>query len=195
MIYNDILFGSVPIDKVSIDERELATRIGTTWDLENEQFNSAFSKVKDALNYRYAYVRVPVSIKGDVCDLGFASVKSSSLAKVLYGTREAFILAVSAGIDIDRLISRSIIQNRAEAFLIDAIASAAVEGLAEYIDRKIGDGLETTNRFSPGYADFPLEFQINLLERLNSQNTVGIMLSKDLLMTPMKSITAVIGIK
>ena len=59
----------------------------------------------------------------------------------------------------------------------------------------ISKELDTTKRFSPGYSDFPLEFQRVLLAYLDAKNTVGIDLTDKILMVPSKSITAVLGIK
>jgi cobalamin-dependent methionine synthase I len=119
---------------------------------------------------------------------------SASLTKILCGCKEVIFLAVSAGIDSDRLLQRATIKNNYEAFLLDAIGSAMIESFADHINMEIAKEVCVTKRFSPGYSDFPLEFQKTLLDRLNADSTVGISLSDELLMTPMKSITAVIGI-
>ena len=55
-------------------------------------------------------------------------------------------------------------------------------------------GLYTNFRFSPGYGDMPLQTQSVLLAALDAQRKLGITLSKSLLMTPTKSVTAVIGL-
>lgn len=49
-------------------------------------------------------------------------------------------------------------------------------------------------RFSPGYGDLPLALQPDLLNFLNAQRWVGITVGKTLLMSPMKSVTAIMGI-
>ncbi len=49
-------------------------------------------------------------------------------------------------------------------------------------------------RFSPGYGDLPLALQPDLLHFLNAQRWVGITVGKTLLMSPMKSVTAIMGI-
>ena len=104
-------------------------------------------------------------------------------------------MAVTSGIEIDKLISKTAIQNPSEVFYIDAISSAGIESYMDYINEIICQDLDLTKRFSPGYSDFPLEFQTSLLKRLSAQENIGISLSKDFLMIPTKSITAVIGIK
>jgi hypothetical protein len=195
MIYNDVIFGSASPKDFEINKIELAARLKTDLNFEDELLSRCFDEFNQTVNYKYAYVKVPVSTTNDICDFGFATVKSASLSRVIASSKEAFIMAVSTGIEVDRLITKLYLKNDPSAFFVDAIGSAAVESLADHINNKISENLNTTNRFSPGYADFPLEFQRDLLSRINANQTVGITLSENLMMTPMKSITAVIGIK
>ncbi len=50
-------------------------------------------------------------------------------------------------------------------------------------------------RFSPGYGDLPLAFQRQLLDALQADRRIGIGLTDTLLMTPSKSVSAIIGIR
>ena len=50
-------------------------------------------------------------------------------------------------------------------------------------------------RFSPGYGDFDLKYQKDILEYLDANKKIGISLTDSLMMIPTKSITAIIGIK
>lgn len=195
MIYNDVIYGSLSSKDFEINRTELATRLGTRLDFENELLNKCITEFNKIVSYRYAYIKTPVFVANDICDFGFASAKSNSLSRVLSNSNEAFIMAVSVGIEVDRLIQKLYLKNDPSAFFMDSIGSAAVESLADYVTATICEGLKATNRFSPGYADFSLEFQRDLLSRINSTQTVGITLSEKLLMIPMKSITAIIGIK
>ena len=61
-------------------------------------------------------------------------------------------------------------------------------------DLSRGKGLHARPRFSPGYGDFPLEVQRDFERILEMPKTIGVTLSDSLLMTPTKSITAVIGL-
>ena len=193
MIYNDIFYSTVSFDKFQIDPRELCAHLGG--DLHISALQEYIDKYNNVAVYKYAYASVNISIDENNCSFDFTSVNSSSLSAVLKGSREAIIMAVSAGIDVDRLISRAHIQSEADAFIFDAIASAGIESFANYITKQINEKYVITNRFSPGYADLPLEFQEELLSRLNASKTVGISLTQDLLMIPTKSITAIMGIK
>ena len=195
MIYNDIIFGSASPKDFEISKIELATRLNTNVNFEYEFINQYIDEFNKAVNYKYAYVKLPISVSNNVCDFGFATVESNSLSRVLCDCKEVFIMAVTTGIEIDRLITKLYLKHDSSAFFIDSIGSAAVESFADYLNKEICQNLNTTNRFSPGYADFPLEFQRNLLSRINANQTVGITVNNQLFMTPMKSITAIIGIK
>lgn len=190
MIYNDIVFGNTSNNEFNIDTRELKARLGADIDVQKQ-----IDEYNTLAKYRFAYVKTQVNVVENSCDFGYIKIESTSLSKLLKGCNEVIIFGVTAGIDIDRYISKLHIQNRADAFVFDAIASAAVESFADYVNEKISEGFNCTKRFSPGYADFPIEFQSHLLERLDSQRTIGVALTEKLLMTPQKSITAVIGIK
>lgn len=195
MIYNDIIYGSASPSDFEINKIELAARLNTDINFENELLSECIEEFNKVVNYKYAYVRVPVSIANDVCDFDFANVKSASLSRVLSDSKEVFIVAFSTGIEVDRLITKLYLKKDPSAFFIDSIGSAAIESFADYINEKMCQNLNTTNRFSPGYADFPLDFQRDLIARINANQTVGITINNELFMTPMKSITAIIGIK
>lgn len=193
MRYNDVICGRAFPADFKINKNELAARLASSTD--DDKIKELIEEHNSAVSYRYAYAVMPVNVIDDIIEFDFMRIQSKSLAKVLDGSKQVVLIAFSSGIDIDRLISKKQYISNAEAFILDAIASAGVESFANYVCNAICAGKQTTKRFSPGYADFPLESQNKILKRLDAQNTVGITLSNDLLMIPMKSITAVIGIK
>lgn len=85
-----------------------------------------------------------------------------------------------------------------EAYIIDAIGSLAVETAMDRIQATLAEeqathGLKITNRYSPGYCNWPLSDQQPLF-RLVGENPTGIELSPSCLMHPIKSVSGVIGI-
>ena len=60
----------------------------------------------------------------------------------------------------------------------------------EYLEK----GLYLRPRFSPGYGDFPLSVQKQILDGLEAGKRIGITLTEGYLMMPSKSVTAVIGV-
>jgi len=84
------------------------------------------------------------------------------------------------------------------SYIVDAAASIVVENtvdyLHDYISRQMSEhGLKVTNRYSPGYCNWPVSEQ-QLLFSLLPENFCDVTLSESSLMLPIKSISGVIGI-
>lgn len=85
-----------------------------------------------------------------------------------------------------------------EAYIVDIIGSAIVESTANYIHEQIrimaaSQHLKVTNRYSPGYCSWNVTEQQKLF-RLIPEGCCGISLSDSSLMSPIKSISGLIGI-
>lgn len=55
-------------------------------------------------------------------------------------------------------------------------------------------GGDTRPRFSPGYGDLPLALQRDIFHALDCARKIGLTLNDSLMMSPAKSVTAIIGI-
>ena len=55
-------------------------------------------------------------------------------------------------------------------------------------------GLHCRPRFSPGYGDFSIEHQRDLTLLLDTPRRIGLTVTESLLLAPIKSVTAVIGL-
>ena len=130
----------------------------------------------------------------DEIDLGFVSCKSHDLYRNLLGSREAFVFAVTLGIEVDRLILKLSRLSPARHFITDALASAMAEAACDRTDNILSSGLICRPRFSPGYGDLPLSLQPEVIMATWADRRLGITLSSSLLMTPKKSVTALKGI-
>ena len=187
---------AVESDKIVINRNEAAVRLKIPRSYTDETITRCENNLRRVLALKYAYTKVYVEIKADnICDLGFGDIKSHDLAKALDSCKEAYILGVTIGIGADRLISRLSVTSPAESFITDALASAAAESLCDYADNKLRGTGKKPFRYAPGYGDMPLSYQPAVLEALNADYTLGITLNSSSLMTPMKSITAIMGIK
>ena len=85
-----------------------------------------------------------------------------------------------------------------ESFIVDAIGSLTVEKAMDYIQQNLSNTLlskniRITNRYSPGYCNWPLTGQQDLF-RLIGTNPTSILLSESSLMNPVKSVSGIIGI-
>lgn len=85
-----------------------------------------------------------------------------------------------------------------EAYLLDAIGSLTVENAMDKIQNELkttlhNHHLKISNRYSPGYCNWPLSDQKSLFG-LIGENPTNIELSESSLMTPRKSVSGIIGI-
>ena len=83
------------------------------------------------------------------------------------------------------------------AAILDACGSAYVEAGCDEAERELASrlpGMYLTDRFSPGYGDLPLDVQRALGNALNMEKLLGLHVTESLMLNPVKSVTAVIGI-
>ena len=85
-----------------------------------------------------------------------------------------------------------------EAYVVDAIGSLAVERAMDNIQSELerdmaARGMRITNRYSPGYCNWPLAGQQALFAAIGEHGT-GVTLSATCLMSPIKSVSGIIGL-
>ena len=135
----------------------------------------------------------------DSCEFAGIRVTSGNLLKNLRGCNEIVMMAVTLGPVPDMLVRRSEVRDMMRAYVYQAVGAAMAEAWCDEINDRIAQeakerGLHARPRFSPGYGDFPLEVQKDFIKILEMPKKIGVTLSESLLMTPTKSITAVIGL-
>ena len=126
-------------------------------------------------------------------------LRGRSIAEHLAGAKAVGVFAVTLGMGVEAELRRLSLTDRVGQLILDAAGSALVERAADAVEASVvaeaaGRELFCGTRFSPGYGDFPLATQPVLLAALDAQRTLGITLSNDLLMSPTKSVTAVVGL-
>ena len=153
---------------------------------------------RGAAQCRAVWCRYPLKREGEWLDLGFARTDSRDLRNHLEGCGEILLFACTAGAEMDRRIARAKIGSPAKGLLMHAIGAQQVEGGCDLLCRRLAEAFPDRplpDRFSPGYGDLPLTMQRDVMEALDCAQTLGITLSDSLLMTPSKSVTAIIGMK
>ncbi|MDR1210067.1 MAG: hypothetical protein LBK41_07120 [Clostridiales bacterium] len=120
------------------------------------------------------------------------------IARFLARDERCILAAVTLGAEADRLIESARIVSVYEGYMTDAAASVLAERrldasvLAGSGENAAGSG-KNRPRFSPGYGDLPLSVQTEFLSFLDAGRRIGLFASQDGLLTPRKSITAVIA--
>ncbi len=147
------------------------------------------------LTYKAVYTVANVLVTDSECNIDGIVIRSIALAKNLSGARRAVLVCATVGLGIDRLVARYTRSRPTRALIMQAIGAERVEAvldaLTEELEKKYG---RLRPRFSVGYGDAPLEAQREMTERLDTAKTIGVSLSDNLIMTPTKSVTAIIGI-
>ncbi len=131
--------------------------------------------------------------------LGPMDIDSQALARNLRGCDQAVLMGVTLGVETDRLIYRLETSAVGEAVITDACAAAVVEAVCDEVCSDIqleakARGHLSRPRFSPGFADFTLDYQKKLLDVLQLPRRIGVTLTDGGMMTPSKSVTAVVGL-
>lgn len=147
------------------------------------------------LTYRVAFRELPVTKTDCGLTVGPLRISSSSLGAHLCGAKSALVLAATVGVGLDRLILRYEKASPARALLLDALGSERVESLLDaFTAEREAEGYRLTSRFSPGYLDLPLSLQKDILPLLDGEKLLGLSLGSRLLLSPQKSVTAIVGV-
>jgi 5-methyltetrahydrofolate--homocysteine methyltransferase len=123
--------------------------------------------------------------------------KGNDIANHLEGCKRAVLMCATLGNNADRLIRATEVNDISTAFVMDAMASAAIEDVCRIADEQIKEQIPDsyfTWRFSAGYGDFPIEIQREFLETLNAHKRIGLCADENNILIPRKSVTAVAGI-
>lgn len=136
-----------------------------------------------------------------VSDISDEVVKTSSrvLSRALQGCDKLVLFAATIGLAPDRLIAKYGRLSPSKALCMQAIGAERIESLCDaFCDEIAADyaekGYHARRRFSPGYGDFPLDVQKAIFQNLDCPRKIGLSLNDSLLMSPSKSVTALIGL-
>lgn len=157
---------------------------------------TCIEEVKGSLSYKVCYCKLPVRISSDVCDFGVFSSRSKGLAQNLNGCESVILFAATVGVGIDRLITKYGRISPTKALMFQAIGAERIEALCDAFCADISQEYKTGTkpRFSPGYGDLPISAQKDFFALLSPERQIGLTLTDSLLMSPSKSVTAIVGL-
>ena len=149
---------------------------------------------------RVCFVESPLRLSGDEVSFEGLSVRSANLGKALDGCASAVLFGATIGLGLDRLIAKYGRISPLKALFCQALGAERIEALcdgfcAQLAREKLPQGLRPRPRFSPGYGDCPLDFQKSLFQILDAPHQIGLSLNGSLLMSPTKSVTAIVGVE
>ena len=182
-------------DAPPISHRDILRYAGAGDSDIGELLNDCIAEAQGALEYKVCYMELPVKICGELCQIGELSFLSCDLAKNLSGCIRAVIFAATVGTGIDRLIMKYGRISPSRALIFQAIGAERIEALCDRFCLDVAEGRATKPRFSPGYGDLSIEHQRDIFALLDCPRKIGLSLVDSKLMTPTKSVTAIMGIK
>ena len=195
---NALIFLSETGEQIEPDKREAFRYMGYKGDSYNQELEEIYSDcleefIKTA-SYKAVYRETPIVVSDGAVDFGFCRIENENLCKNLRGCKSAIVFAATAGLGADRLIMKYSKISPAEAMVYDCIASSAIEVWCDEVNEKCVGERKAKPRFSPGYGGVSLKYQKDILAFLDAERKLGITLNGSLMMTPVKSVTAFVGI-
>lgn len=188
-------------DDIPINEREVFRymRAEKADGAVKNLFDSCVKESADFLSYKVCFREFPLLTNESEIDLGFAKVKSKALSVNLKDCEKIILFAATVGHGIDRLIKKESLVSPSKAVCLQALGSERVESLCDAFNDELKaayaeSGYKLKPRFSPGYGDLSLELQKEIMSALDCKKFLGISLGENLMMTPSKSVTAIIGV-
>ena len=179
------------------DRREILRYAGCLSETEEigRALNECMQVCADALSYRICYTVWETERFFEVFGR-----ESQTVNTRLDGCDYAVIFAGTVGLELDRLIARYANVAVSKAVLLQAIGAERIESLCDSFCEDIKEqayqkGYTAGVRFSAGYGDFPLTAQKTVFSALDCARKIGLTLTDSLLMSPTKSVTAVVGLR
>lgn len=178
---------------MNLDRREISRYLGAGSVIPARSVEELISACQAQLEQNVHLQRV--SRKVDVSALNFPG---EDLKYHLRNCRQAFLLAITMGSETDRLLRRWSVENMAKAAVGQACAAVWMDNLVDdyllELEQALGPGQYLLPPFSPGYGDFPLSSQGELLTLLDARRRIGVALTAGGMLVPEKTVTAVAGI-
>lgn len=156
-------------------------------------------ELEQAATPRSIWREYPLQIQEHEINMTCLRTRSRSLERNLKDCEEILLFGATLGSQVDMLLQRYGKLQMSKAVVMQAASVAMLETYCDEVSETIkNDYLKKKRylrpRFSPGYGDFPLQCQPEIVAALELNKRIGITLTDSLLMAPSKSVTAVIGI-
>lgn len=161
------------------------------------------SRVKEILRPQFSFfiTKATLDEENNLLTTGYATMDIGRIiSRQLRGSSAFAFFVATAGMEFENLQE----QLKAEGdmvniFIADAMGSVIAEKTADCMELALqqtlaSSGLKHTNRFSPGYCGWHVSQQHLLFSHFPTPQPCGITLSESSLMTPIKSVSGIIGI-
>lgn len=155
-----------------------------------QQAQDAIDRIVSIAVPRYTWIE---------CDLDALPLSGADIRRHLAGCDRMAVLCATLGAAVDRDIRLAEHRSMLGALALDAAAGDAIEKVCDAAEDEIRlqagqAGHYVTGRYSPGYGDLPIALQPDILALCDAPRRIGLSVTATNILTPRKSVTALLGI-
>lgn len=159
----------------------------------------AFERLETFAQPRCVWGRFPIARFDGGIEVAGAYIHSEDIERLTSRSGECILLAATLGLEVDRQITISQQQNMLDGLALDSCASVMIDAFIDQFIKseiypELHEGEFVTARFSPGYGDLGMNVIEDIIAVLNATKRIGLSVTRSLMMTPIKSVTAVTGL-
>ena len=165
-----------------------------------QEIQDSFRELERLADKKSIYRIFELSLKDEnELKIGNVEIYSRNLRTNLKDCKQVVLFAATLGAEVDRLIRKMQVVDMAKAVVMQACAATLLEEYSDELQQKIAEHMQEQGkyirpRFSPGYGDFSIQHQKDVLAMLETSKRIGVTMTDSYMLTPTKSVTAVIGI-
>lgn len=161
--------------------------------------DSCEKQILKVIQPRYIYQQFDITRFNDYISVDNTNLKlyGNDIKNHLENCDKVILMCATISSNVDRIIRMAEISNMANALILDVLSSVAIENVCSQVDEIVKEEYPQyyqTWRFSAGYGDFPIDIQRDFLNILNAPKKIGLCVTDTNIMTPRKSVTAVMGL-
>ena len=208
MINNEPVFINVSHDTLTVNKKNILTYLGYKKSSKIdttilETIDSYIAECIKSCSPRGCYLiknEIEINKKNSILLVdGIPLEIGKKIISTLDHSTALALLICTAGKEVEEF-SKSLMESGKylEGYIVDLIGSELAEATANFIHEEIinnskSKGLETTNRYSPGYCGWNVIEQFKLFNFFQN-NPCDVSLTETALMKPIKSVSGIIGI-
>ena len=161
--------------------------------------SEAFRRLEGYITPRCVWGRFHITNFDGGIEIEGAKIFSRNISRLTSRGNDCIILAATLGHETDRQITIAQNKNMLEGLALDACASVRIDSYIDDVMRGeivtvLREGERMTTRFSPGYGDLSMNVTEDIIAILSATKRIGLSVTRSLMMSPVKSVTAIAGL-
>lgn len=196
---------NIPFSELSVIPEEIYEAMGYDSVLPDEEIREIVEEVLEHVASfaiaRFVYFTTEGILGKDTLQIAQTNLHiGPTICKQLSGSTSFALFVATAGREFQEWTDRvKLCDDMVLQYIADSLGSCLAEKAADYMENHLAaviapEGLQHTNRFSPGYCNWHVSEQQELFSLFPSPSPCGVHLTSSSLMIPIKSVSGIIGI-